>query len=138
MPSWLRTRLPFVILALSTIALGLVVHSRGTVLSPSVRDMLGDGLWAMMIAWLVAAGCPRAARWIRGLTALAICWAVEFGQLYHGPLVDGWRRTVAGQLVLGSGFNARDLVAYALGILVAALLEPAITARLEQPIGESQ
>ena len=137
-PSWLRVRLPFVVLALSTIALGLVVHRWGTMLTPRVRDMLGDGLWAMMIAWWLAAVFPRTALWTRGVAGLAICWAVEFSQLFHGQLLDNLRRTAAGQLVLGSGFDARDLVSYALGIITAALLEPAIMARLEQPIGESQ
>jgi hypothetical protein len=35
----------------------------------------------------------------------------------------------AGHLVLGSGFDARDLLAYALGVAGAALLEAMIVAR---------
>jgi hypothetical protein len=34
-----------------------------------------------------------------------------------------------GHLVLGSGFDPRDLVAYALGVAGAALLEAAVLAR---------
>ena len=33
-------------------------------------------------------------------------------QLYHTPTLDAIRATQAGQLVLGSGFDPRDLAAY--------------------------
>jgi hypothetical protein len=58
--------------------------------------------------------------------ALTICWIVEFSQLVHAPWLDGWRATTLGHLVLGSGFDPRDLVAYGLGVLVGVRLEPMI------------
>jgi hypothetical protein len=79
----------------------------------------------MMIAWAIAAVFPHVSQWTRGLAALALCWAVEASQLYHSPAVDAVRRTTLGHLVLGSDFDARDLAAYALGILAAVLLERA-------------
>jgi hypothetical protein len=118
-----RERARFVVLALATIAVGLVVHLRGTILAPLVRDALGDALWAMMVALWVAAAAPRARRWRRGSAALALCWAVEISQLYHAQTLDAWRRTTVGHLVLGSDFDARDLGAYAVGVLAAVLLE---------------
>jgi acetyl esterase/lipase len=59
----------------------------------------------------------------RSAVAFGICVAVELSQLVHTPAIDAVRRTALGQLVLGSGFDARDLVAYAAGVSVAALLE---------------
>jgi hypothetical protein len=55
--------------------------------------------------------------------------AVEVSQLYHAPVVDAVRATRLGHLVLGSGFDARDLAAYAGGIVGAVLLEAALIRR---------
>ena len=123
MPSWLLNRAPFLLLAACTIALGLLVHHGVIPLPLPVRDVSADALWAMMIAWWVAAIAPTARLDVRSLLALTICWVVEIGQLYHIPTVDRWRETTVGQLVLGSAFDARDLAAYAGGILGAVILE---------------
>jgi hypothetical protein len=48
---------------------------------------------------------------------------VEVSQLYHTPLLDAWRRTTPGQLILGSGFDLRDLGAYTLGVVATVVLE---------------
>ena len=119
----LRARLSYLGLAVGTIACGLLVHLRGGSLTPAVRDVLGDALWATMIVWWVSVVAPRARRATRGAVALAICWAVEASQLYHAPALDALRRTTAGRLVLGSGFDARDLAAYAAGVLFALLVD---------------
>ena len=110
-------------LALGTIALGLGVHWYGDIFGPTLRDVLGDALWAAMIAWCVAVLVPTASLRLRSVVALAICFVVEVSQLYHTPALDALRRTTAGQLTLGSGFDPRDLCAYALGVLAAALFE---------------
>ena len=55
--------------------------------------------------------------------ALGVAWAVEFSQLYHATWIDTIRSTRLGHLVLGSTFNWPDLLAYAIGIAVAALME---------------
>lgn len=88
-----------------------------------LRDLLGDALWAMMIGWWIGAVSPNSRLTLRAGLALAICWAVEFSQLYHAPALDSWRLTTLGQLVLGTGFDPRDLGAYALGVLAALILE---------------
>ena len=118
-----RSRLIFLVLAIATIALGLVVHLRGGVLGATARDIAGDALWAAMVAWLIAAAAPHVRPARRGLAAAAICFCVEFSQLYHAPALDALRATTPGHLVFGSGFDARDLVAYTAGILAALLIE---------------
>ena len=118
-----RARLGFVALALGTIAVGLIVHWRGSPLAPTVRDLLGDALWAMMIGWWIGALVPNTRPAPRAGVALAICWTVEFSQLYHTPVLDSWRLTTPGRLILGTGFDVRDLGAYALGVLASLLLE---------------
>lgn len=116
----------YVALATSTIVVGLAVHLHGAALPPVARDVLGDALWAMMIAWWLGAIAPGAWLSRRAIAALAICFAVELSQLYHTPAIDALRETTLGHLVLGSGYDPRDLVSYAAGVLAAALLELAI------------
>jgi len=133
MPPWLRSRVPFVALALGTIALGLAVHWHGSALAPAPRDVAGDALWAMMIAWWAGALAPNASLRARGGAALAICVAVEVSQLVHSPALDALRATSAGHLVLGSDFDLRDIAAYALGVLAAVVLERAFGGRRRSP-----
>lgn len=116
-------RLRFSALALITIAAGLVLHWRGSLLPAALRDVLGDALWAMMIACWIGALVPATRPTARAGLALAVCWAVEFSQLYHAPTLDAWRGTTLGQLVLGADFDARDLAAYAVGVFATAILE---------------
>ena len=121
----LKRRAPFVALAIGTIAIGLGVHWHGDFLGVTLRDIVGDALWAAMIVWWIAAAAPSASVRTRGVAALAICFAVELSQRYHGPTVDALRQTTMGALVLGSDFDPRDLLSYALGVLMATLVAAA-------------
>ncbi len=126
-PGGLRARAPYVALAVATIAVGLTVHRGPLPLGARARDALGDALWAMMIAWWIGALAPRAALRVRAAAAVALCFAVEASQRYHAPALDALRGTTLGHLVLGNGFDPRDLVAYAVGVLAACLVERAAT-----------
>ena len=123
MPPDHRTRAWYAGLGLTTIALGLGVHLGGSVLPAAVRDILGDALWAAMLAWWIGALLPAWPLDRRAALALAGCYVVEVSQLLHTPALDAVRRTQIGHLVLGSGFDARDLLAYAGGVLAAVLIE---------------
>ena len=114
-----RARLVYVALALSTIAIGLLVHF----VSALWRDALGDALWAAMMTWWISAFVPRARLVARGAVAYAICVGVEVSQLYHAPAIDALRATRIGHLVLGSGFDGRDFLAYGVGVVSAMFLE---------------
>lgn len=116
-------RAAYAALAAGTIGLGLVVHLGGGALAPAVRDVLGDALWAAMLTWWVGALLPARALRARAALALVGCFAVEASQLLHAPALDALRRTTLGHLVLGSDFDARDLLAYAAGVLAAVAVE---------------
>lgn len=116
MAEMLRRRMQYAALAGAIILLGLVVHFYGTLLGARVRDGLGDAMWAAMICAGISALLPRRSPLHRSVAALCVCYAVEFSQLWHTPTLDQFRATQIGALMLGSGFDARDLVAYALGI----------------------
>ena len=119
-------RARYIALALGTMALGLGVHWRGGFLNSTLRDVLGDALWAAMVAWWIGAVAPGASLRTRAAAALALCVGVEMSQLYHTTVLDALRNTTAGGLLLGSGFDPRDLVAYTLGVLLAVILERAV------------
>jgi len=120
----LRAR--YLALAVGTIAIGLAVHWRGGALSPAVRDVLGDALWAAMVTWIIAVVAPAMPWPQRAALAFAICVVVELSQLWHAPVLDSLRMTSVGQLVLGSGFDPRDFLAYAAGIGATILIERVI------------
>lgn len=117
-----RTRARYLVLAFCTIAIGLAVHFDGVFLRPDVRDVLGDALWATMIVWWMGVAAPRLPLRTRGLIAFAICVAVELSQAFHTPALDALRQTVPGQLILGSGYDPRDFLAYAAGVVTAVVL----------------
>jgi hypothetical protein len=116
-------RIAYVALAIATIVLGLAVHLYGGALGPTSHDVIGDVIWAAMIAWLVGAIAPGRSLQARSVAAVVICFLVELSQLFHTPALDILRRTTVGQLTLGTGFDLRDLLAYTVGVLAAALLE---------------
>jgi hypothetical protein len=117
------TRVAYVALAVATVALGLLVHRHGVGLGPAMRDVVGDALWAMMIAWWVGALAPRIQLAVRCAIAYAFCVVIELSQLLQGVALDAVRATALGHLVLGNDFDARDLLAYAIGITGAAIIE---------------
>ena len=119
----------YVVLAAATLVIGLLVHLAGTGLHPAVRDVLGDALWTTMMLWWVSVVAPRAPLLARGAVALSISFIVEVSQLYHAGWIDSLRRTLPGHLVLGSGFDPRDLLAYTGGALAAMCLDHLIMAR---------
>ena len=123
-----RSRRAFFGLAVFTICLGLLVYLGGGALPAAPRDMLGDALWAVMMVWCVSVIAPNARLVTRGAIALAVCWTVEVSQLHHTPFLDALRATLPGHLVLGSGFDPRDLAAYAVGVIAALVFEAAACA----------
>lgn len=108
---------------LLTVGAGLLLHLLGAALGATAQDIAGDALWAAMMVWWVALLLPLRDWRVRGAIAYGICVAVETSQLVHTPWLDALRATTLGHLVLGSDFDSRDLAAYAIGVLLALLLE---------------
>lgn len=116
-------RTGFLLAALLTMATGLLVYRYGAGLGRAVQDVSGDALWGMMIAWGMGALLPQLGVAARAMLAYGVCLAVETSQLIHVPWLDAVRATKLGHLILGSDFDGRDLLAYAVGVLVAFALE---------------
>ena len=111
------SRLRAAAMAIATIIAGLAAHRLA---APSTaRDIAGDALWASMMFWWVTVLWPTGLVSMRAAAALAISWVVEFSQLMHAPWLEQLRATRLGPLVLGTGFDPRDLASYAVGVLLA-------------------
>lgn len=102
---------------------GLLLRSRFVHLPKAIEKYGGDAIWALMVFFGLALIFHRASTLRVGLLALGFAWGVEFLQLYHAPWIDRIREMRIGHLVLGSTFNAPDLLAYAAGISVGVIFE---------------
>jgi hypothetical protein len=83
---------------------------------------VGDGLYAVMVYLLVAIVLPKATAPAVGSIALGLCSMIELAQLTGVPaaVVQGWGPA---RYVLGTTFQAVDLVAYAVGAASGAVLD---------------
>ncbi|WP_341955742.1 DUF2809 domain-containing protein [Microbacterium sp. LWH13-1.2] len=102
------------IAAVLVVVAGLAVHLLG---SGPVADFAGDALYAVMMYLVIATVFARAASWVIGAAAVVVCTLIEVFQLTGLPGV--WAEAFwPVRLVLGAGFDARDLIAYAVGAAV--------------------
>jgi len=118
-----RRRLYYFVGTFLVIGLGLASR-RYPWLFPSILGKYpGDALWALMAfcGWIVL--LPSASRVRIASVALATSFAVEFSQLYQAPWINAIRAHPLGHLVLGSGFSARDLIAYAIGVAFGVCID---------------
>ncbi|MDQ8197351.1 DUF2809 domain-containing protein [Pelagicoccus enzymogenes] len=116
-PSTPRNRLPIPIIALCTIVVGLLSRKY-----PIAGNYPGDALWATLVFFIWILIFPKISLKIHFVLAMATSLCVEFSQLYHAPWINSLRQTVLGKLVLGSGFDPIDLIAYLCGCLLGVVI----------------
>jgi hypothetical protein len=95
-------RLLCLVLAILTIAAGLLLRLVPLGLSLSIYKYGGSALWAVMVYWLVALAFPKLSPLKIAFLAALIAASVEFFRLYHTPALDSFRLTLAGRLLLGA------------------------------------
>ncbi len=130
-----RSLPPYLIVLGLTILLGLASRRYAHNLPPLPAQYAGDVLWASMIFWWGALFFRRAQTLPIALGAFTVCVLVELSQLYRAPFINAIRDTALGALVLGQGFLWSDLVCYAFGVALAALIDWLWT-RLSRPLRE--
>ncbi|NWF29456.1 DUF2809 domain-containing protein [Streptomyces sp. PKU-EA00015] len=104
-------RLVAVAAAALTIAAGLGVRALA---HGSVAKYAGDALYTVLILTLILVVAPRSRPVLAAGAAVAFSCAVEVLQLTGVP-AELSRHSVVARLVLGSTFNAPDLLWYAVG-----------------------
>ncbi len=125
-----RRRLIAAGLAVATVFVGLAV--RFALRRGAVSDVAGDGLYAILIYLIVVFLAPRARAAVAAVVAGSLCVAIELFQLTGLPVA--WAATFPPiALVLGTGFDARDIVVYLVAVAGAAFLDKTISARLSAP-----
>ncbi|WP_336641896.1 ribosomal maturation YjgA family protein [Microbacterium sp. USHLN272] len=120
-----RRRIGCAAAAAVVIGAGLFVH--GLAEGPA-GDIAGDALYAVLIYALIACALPRARSGAIAVSAALVCAAVEFAQLTGIPHALGQAFPPV-HLVLGSGFDPRDLVVYVCAVAVAAALDAGVRSR---------
>ncbi|MDT0428329.1 DUF2809 domain-containing protein [Streptomyces sp. SID8358] len=108
-----------------TVAAGLGVRAVG---DGAAAKYAGDALYTVLIHTLVVLLLPRVRPLTAAGAALAVSWAVELAQLTDLP-AELSRRSTAARLVLGSTFNAPDLLWYAVGAALAWALHTGLVSR---------
>ncbi|MFE4368770.1 DUF2809 domain-containing protein [Streptomyces sp. NPDC056835] len=124
MGSLARTRLLAGGAAVMTVGAGLGIRGVGAG-TGAVAKYGGDALYTVLVYTLVVLVAPRVRPLAAGAVALGFSWAVEVLQLTSVP-AELAARSVLARLVLGSTFNAPDLLWYAVGALGAALAHTAV------------
>ena len=118
-----RRRVTLAVLVAVTVGLGLLVHRN---VGGTIGDIAGDALYAVLIYLLIALVAPRARRPAVAVIAFAVCSGVELLQLTALP--REWAAVFPPiELVLGSGFDARDLVVYAVAVAAASVIDAGVT-----------
>ena len=82
----------------------------------------GDVLWAAAVVLLASVVWPAAPiRWL-ALGAGLFSLSIELSQLFHPAWMETVRDLPGARLILGSGFVRTDLLCYAAGVALGALL----------------
>lgn len=103
--------------------MGLVVHES---VSGDIGDIGGDALYAALIYLLIVAVFPRCSRRIVAALALLLCFGIELLQLTSIPETVNQAFPPAA-LVLGHGFDQRDLLVYIAAVLIVLVIDATIS-----------
>lgn len=121
-----RRRLVALTALVVVVAAGLFVAK--VLPSSTTTDIAGDALYAVAVYTGLVLLLPRLRRVVLAIAATGWCVFVELLQLSGLPVALA-ERILPIALVLGTGFDARDLVVYASAVLVAAAADAAVSSR---------
>jgi len=89
-----------------------------------VRPYLGDSLAVVLVYLAIRAVTPFAMRW-SAAAALAVACAIEVGQWFHLADLLGLGHVRIARIVIGTGFDPADFLAYAGGAVAVVAVETA-------------
>ncbi|MDP3950804.1 DUF2809 domain-containing protein [Microbacterium sp.] len=118
-----RRRIVLVAVAVAVLVAGLLVHRFG---SGEIGDIAGDALYAVLVYLLFAMLLARSSRTLPAALAIIFCTVIEFLQLTDLPRT--WALAFPpSALVLGSSFAQRDLLVYPASVLLALIVDAALS-----------
>jgi hypothetical protein len=120
-----RNRIWLALAVLVVIGVGLASRRFPAVFPAAFGSYTGDALWALMVFLGIAFLRPAMSGARVACAALVFSYLIEIAQLYQAPWINAIRATTFGHLVLGTGFQWLDLLAYAIGIAMGLLCDTA-------------
>ena len=120
------------LMIVATIAAGLTIRVAPLGLPNAFVKYGGSLLWALLIYWIVSSVRPLWQLMRGALVSSAIAFCVELFKLYHMPLLDAFRLTLPGKLLLGRVFSLWNLVAYAVAIIVGVLADHMVRSSMQR------
>ena len=87
-----------------------------------IRPILGDVLVVILIFFFLRAFLTAKTQRL-GLGTLAFSWAVEFAQYFQVIRLLGLQNNAVARTVIGTTFDWKDLLAYTVGVAIAAILD---------------
>ena len=120
-----RSRFVAALAGVAVTVVGLVVNA--SVAGPT-GDVVGGGLYAVLMYLGVLFVAPRSRPLVTAATAFGLCALIEFAQLTGAPAaLAEWFPPI--RLVLGTTFVATDLVAYLSGVIAVGAVDAAARRR---------
>lgn len=129
----LRRRLIYLLVAVLVVALGLFLRWPALGLPWAVGKYGGSMLWAAMVYLLLRAIAPRAHIPTVAVVAAGLAALGEVTQLISVPWFDAMRETTLGHLIFGRTFALEDIVAYWVGIALAAIADAIVDRMRKAP-----
>jgi len=83
----------------------------------------GSALWTVALYCFLAALAPRLRPATIALLSLLLSALVELSRLVHQPMLNAFRETIAGKLLLGRIFSLKDIAAYWLTVAVLFFID---------------
>jgi hypothetical protein len=118
-----RNRIWYALAASAIILLGLASRHFPGFFPLALGKYPGDALWALLVFVLLGIVKPSWPTGKAAAIAMTISVLDEVSQIYQAPWINVIRGTAVGHILLGAAFSWLDIIAYAVGILLGALIE---------------
>ena len=107
--------------------MGLLSRKFMFIFPKNIAPFIGDMFWAMMLYFGFRFLLPKLALLKSFNIALIFSFAIEISQLYQSDWINTVRKTTIGGLVLGHGFLWMDLISYTIGVIIALIIDKALS-----------
>ena len=107
--------------------MGLLSRKFMFIFPKNIAPFIGDMFWAMMLYFGFRFLLPKLALLKSFNIALIFSFAIEISQLYQSDWINTIRKTTIGGLVLGHGFLWMDLISYTIGVIIAVIIDKALS-----------
>ena len=107
--------------------MGLLSRKFMFIFPKNIAPFIGDMFWAMMVYFGFRFLLPKLALLKSFNIALIFSFGIEISQLYQSDWINTIRKTTIGGLVLGHGFLWMDLISYTIGIIIAVIIDKALS-----------